>query len=347
MPSVTDYLKGELGNFPSYELKPEDEEKIKISGLDRWITNKLLVKRFRKAKVAEKTAEEIFKKVQLSTKENKPLYLILGFGGYKNFWNSSYPEVDWAEFFNLRFMSEYVAPVLVAYAPGVSLEYESEDIILPLIDNYPEESLEAYARSFKELTNIYSKQLPTNFKINYIRSQEQLNTSKLFDRINELLPAKKEAWRKLSPEEKEQHLHRTPANIMWRGKVDWTSLTDEEKQAKIVESKIINETYYDADYEFRGKYFEGGNHIPLVFSFGKTVDNEVTNWVTLGSTFSSMVDFWVGRGILEDRESKFVPRIVSHRQYDEVKDKLQTVATDIIPLKNFNSIEVYQGQLNF
>lgn len=133
---------------------------------------------------------------------------------------------------------------------------------------------------------------------------------------------------------------------MWKGKEDWTKFTGKEREEKIIESKMLNEAYYDADYEQRKDYFEGSNHIPIVLSWGKTYEN-ATNWLTLGSTFSSMVDFWVGRGIVEEREDKFVPRIVSQNQYKEIKDKLETVKTNLVPLKNFELIEVYKGQLNF
>lgn len=345
MTKVQDYLESLL-KFSAYENSKEDLALIKLEGLDNWITGKLLRKRFRKSKVVENTKEDIKKKVELSIKEKKPLYLIICFGGYKHFWNLSHPEVDWAELLNLNFLSEYVSPILANYKPGVILDYESEDVIIPLIDNYPDSAFDSYAESFRELLKIYSKSVPSNFKINFIRSQEQIDKELLFKRTKEIAVDKRKLFDKLSSEEKELHLHRTPASIMWKGEEDWTKFTEKEKKEKIVESKMLNEAYYDADYEQRGKYFEGENHIPIVLSWGKTYEN-ATNWLTLGSTFSSVVDFWVGRGILEKHEEKYVPRIVSQNQYKEIKDKLEIVKINLIPLKNFGSIEIYKGQLNF
>ncbi|MFH1832825.1 MAG: hypothetical protein ABH816_01475 [Candidatus Levyibacteriota bacterium] len=102
----------------------------------------------------------------------------------------------------------------------------------------------------------------------------------------------------------------------------------------------------EADYEFRKDYFAGDNHISLVLSWGTTEMN-VDNCLTLGSTYSSSVDFWIGRGILEDRGNKFVPRIVSKNQHESIKHKLKQVKTNVIPFKNFSEIEVYEGMLNF
>lgn len=344
--AVINYIKNIITKFPDYKLTNKDKRTISFGKKAEWITNKLLLKRFRKSKLHDQTRQDILDKVSLSIKENKPIYLIILFGGYKHFWNTSHPEVDWAELFNLRFMSEYIAPILAVHPPGVILDYESEDVIIPLMDNYPEETLDIYATSFKRLIEIYSKCLPNEFKINYVRSQDQYNTTKLFERIKELLPKKLEDWKKLSSEEILQRLHRSPRSIMWKGKMDWTKLSEQEKQEKIQMSKIINETYYDADFEFRGNYFTGDNHIPIVLSWGLTSEN-FANWLTLGSTHASSVDFWIGRGILESRNGEFIPRVVSQTQYSSIKNKLQIFETNLLTLKNFKNIEVYEGELNF
>lgn len=339
------YLKSLL-TFPRYINFQEDEKLIKDGNLEDFITGKLFRKKFRKSKIAENTKEEIIKKVKLSIEGKEPIHIIICFGGYKHFWNPSHPYVDWAELFNLNFLSEYLSPILQNYKPGVVLDYESEDVIIPLIDNYPGSATDSYAESFRELIKIFSRIIPSNFKINSIRSQKQIDEKLLLKRTREIAEEKRKVFDKLSPEEKELHLHRTPGNILWEGQEDYTKLNKEEKEAKIIESKMLNEAYYDADYEQRKDYFEGSNHIPVVLSWGKTYEN-ATNWLTLGSTFSSMVDFWVGRGIIEKHEDKFVPRIVSQNQYKEIKDKLEVVKTNLIPLKNFESIEIYNGQLNF
>ncbi len=151
---IKQYIKDLLSVFPEYIVSPEDEEKIKHDRA-QWMAGKLTLKKFRKAKVTEKTKLDILQKIRMSVKENKPIHLIVCLGGYKHFWNPSAPRADWAEFFNLVFMTEYVAPVLKIYPPGVILDYESEDAIMPVIDNYPEEHLDAYAGSFRELISIY------------------------------------------------------------------------------------------------------------------------------------------------------------------------------------------------
>ena len=268
------------------------------------------------------------------------MHFIAAFGGYKHFWNPSYPEVDFAELFNLRFMSEYLSPILEAHEPGVVLEYESEDVILTAMDNYPPRDLDRYSESFRELIKMYSKSLPKNLKISLVRAREQVPSDALWKKIDEYLPNTRKEWDSLSKEEIELRLSHSTSNIMWNGNEDLTKMNDEEKKKRVLESKIINEAYYAADWDFRKDFFTGENHIPVVFWFGKTRDN-FAHWLTLGSTYSSMVDFWVGRGILELRNGKVVERIVSHSQYERIKGKLEIIdAFNELPLKNLKSIEI-------
>lgn len=242
-------------------------------------------------------------------------------------------------------MREYVLPILAVYDPGVILEYESEDIILRLMDNYPEDASEKYSGSFEDLIKEFSNHLPKNLEVKYVRCRNQYPPEKLFQRINEILPKKRLEWARLSEEELKNRLHRTPNNIMWNGEHDWSLLGEEEKQNKILEAKLINDSFYDADFELRSGYFEGDNHIPLVFTFGLGYEN-ISNWLILGSTRSSFVDFWVGRGILEERDSRLITRIVSHEQYNRIKDTLKT-STIKLPyfakFKNLSQIEIFEG----
>ena len=105
----------------------------------------------------------------------------------------------------------------------------------------------------------------------------------------------------------------------------------------------------DADFEVRGNdFFEKENNIPLLFSFGLGPGGEA--WLHIGSSHSSMTDFWAGTGVLEIREDgSIVERILSRNQYENVKDKLIDVKVESSVSEICNSlthIKVYQGTLN-
>ena len=63
-----------------------------------------------------------------------------------------------------------------------------------------------------------------------------------------------------------------------------------------------------------------------------------------------MVDFWAGIGILEVREDKIIPKTISQKQFDQIKDKLVKVGLNNELSKisnNYSWIYVYEGKLPF
>ena len=342
--NIKEFLKA-MTTFPKYNLSAEDNKAIENSKA-HWMTRKITRKKFRKTKINKNTFDEIQKKIENSIEEKRPIHFNILFGGYKHFWNDSHPYPDWAEVFNLKFMSELISPILEVYEPGVELDYSSEDIILPYMNNYPIKALDEYAKSFKKLIEFYSKNIPKNFKINYIRTGEMYNREKLIETIFKKLPKVKKEWEKISKKEKDILLHRSHRSVMWNGYKNLTNLNDKEKLKKIEESKQIEDIFYEEEDKLIGEYSYGANNIPIVLSWGLS-DENIDNWLTLGSTFASSVDFWIGKGILEKRENKLIPRIISKNQYNEIKEKLTLVDTGINNLKNLNSIEVCKDIINF
>ena len=153
----------------------------------------------------------------------------------------------------------------------------------------------------------------------------------------------------LPEEEKEIRLKRAETNIMWNGKEDLTNISEEERNKFIYESRTLNESFLDIDYELRGKeYFEKDNLIPLLGSFGLGAGGEA--WLHLASNSSSMVDFWAGMGILEVREDKIIQKTISKKQFDQIKDQLIKVnlSNDLVNISdNYSWIYVYEGKLPF
>lgn len=346
MNKYNDYLRKLLTIFPTYKLAIDDEKKIEKEGLSKWISAKLVANKFRKATLSDITRQDIYQKVTSSVIKKEPIYLIICFGGYKHYWNISHPKVDWAEFFNLRFMMEYISPLLAVYEPGVIIEYEAEDYLLPLMNNYPEKSIELYTESFKNLLKIIEKYLPSNLLIRYVRAKDQYDVNLLKAKLDQVMEKKKDHLESLPIAVKEKILLKTENNIMWEGKIDHTNLSKEEKKAIIIKSRCMNEAFLEIDYEIRKHYFIGNNHISIVLSWGMSSDN-IEHWLTLGSTYSSSVDFWIGRGVLEEYNNKFVPRIVSHTQYENIQQYLNKIEVNIFSLVNFNNIEIYKGKLVF
>lgn len=325
------YLNYLFFEYTDYIISPEDQ-KIIDRDLKTFIIQKLIRKKFRKQKVVPETLKEISQKVEKSIKENRPINFSVFFGGYKHFWNPSSPEVDWAEIFTFKFLTEWVSPIITVYKPGVTFDFISEDWILEKMNNYPNESLDKYSQSFKTLLEKYNQKLPENLKFNFIRLKDMFDQDKMIKAVDEKLKEGYERWNSLNQEEQEEELKRSKRSV----------IMENSNRDRIVESRVTELAYYEVEElpEFFGDYFKE-NNIYLSFSFGLSQDN-IYHWIVLGSTYASVVDFWIGRGILEQREDSLINRIVSKEQYEKIKKSLKKIDInlDALNLKNLKSIEV-------
>ena len=277
------------------------------------------------------------------------------FGGYKHWWSPSYPTIDWAEIFNIKFMLEYLYPICANYKDNTStIEYESEEIILSELNNVPQSGLDEYTKTFRQALQFFnSKQKVINLKLSLAREQYKdynFNKQKLLARIEQMMPEYTERFNNYDAEDQARRINKAKTNFKLDGVADYTKLTDTQKEELYKHSRILNEAFLDADYEVRGTdFFDKENNIPLLFSFGLGPGGEA--WLHIGSSKSSMTDFWAGTGILELRENgQIVERIVSRTQFENIKDKLQRVEVNS-PVSNIcdalKYIYVYQGTLNF
>lgn len=307
-----------------------------------FIVQSLSRKKFRR-KLTPKARQILKDKVIACLDAKKPIHFTIPFGGYKHFWNESHPEPDWAEIFNLVFLVEYVTPILAVHAPGVIIEYISEDLILPEMNNYPESALDAYAKNFNELVNYFNKRLLSNLQIKFFRIGDRYDKTKIIADTLSVIPQKLIEFKKLSAPQREIELHRSVRSVMWRGRKDLTGLSDLEKENRIIKSRLIELSYYatEAKPEFLGDYLNGNDHICLCFSYGLSPDN-ISEDVTLASSYGSVVDFWIGRGILVCQNGRFIPRIVSKSQYASFMPYLRKIFIEspCLPHQNYRDIEI-------
>ncbi len=288
-------------------------------------------------------------------KKKLPLNFVPSFGGYKHWWSPSYPSIDWAEIFNMKFMLEYLVPICANYSNNKSsIEYESEEIILSELNNVPQAGLDEYTRTFKKALEYFnSKQNYVEMKLSLAREQYKdynFDKQKLLSRIQEILPEYTDRFNNYEPEDQARRIQKARTNFKLDGVVDYTNLSENQKEDLYKKSRIFNEAFLDADYEVRGNdFFEKESNIPLLFSFGLGPGGEA--WLHIGSSKSSMTDFWAGTGILEIRNNgQIIERILSRNQFDQVKDKLVKVNVNS-PISNIckalSYIYVFKGSLNF
>lgn len=315
------------------------------------IVERLFLRKYRKYAISQDVKTNVSSKVQNIVDKSLPIIFIPSFGGYKHWWSPSYPTIDWAEVFNMKFLLQYLAPIYNSYKKApVSIEYESEEVILSELNNVPQEGLDRYTDSFRQLAEYFTGKLEGKTKIELTLARELYDVDALHKSIEENFDTYAARFDSYSEEDKAKRIHKVETNFLIDGVVDYTATTKQERYELYRRSRILNETFLDMDFELRPNYFEGESSIPLLFSFGLGPGGEA--WLHIGSCSTSMVDFWAGIGILEywPEEDKFVQRILSRSQFESVKDSLVSVKVDS-PIKhicsNFENVLVHVGRLSF
>ncbi len=341
---VNDYINNELLNFNNIETNLLEGANLKDKILNRLFSRKWS----RKAQFedAKRFTEE---KVDTILNNDYNFLFCFCFGGYKHFWTPTYPEPDWAEVFTIKYLMEYILPIAETQNKRTTLEFESEEVALTYMNNTPQEDMDKYNLIFRKLINFINGKNNYPIDLNLVLARDFYDRDELLKKMYEYLPEVQERFNSLSDSEKEVRLRRAETNIMWDGKEDLTNISAEERKKIIYESRTLNESFLDIDYELRGKeYFEQENLIPLLGSFGLGAGGEA--WLHLASNKSSMVDFWSGMGILEIRDDKIIEKTISKKQFDQIKDKLVKINlnNELSSISsNYSWIYVYEGILPF
>lgn len=348
---INKFINEELLSLKGISNEVISPEQQKEKFLER-----IFLRRYRKYATTQEVRDFVEDRLSGIIDNNLPMNFVPSFGGYKHWWSPTYPATDWAEVFNIKFMLEFLAPIYKSYTQNVvTIAYESEEVILAELNNIPQKGLDIYTTTFRDVLAVFQSIVGACPKLKLVLAREQYeevgySKEKLLARINEMLPDYEKRFDSYDEEDKQRRITKVKTNFKLDGVVDYTHCTESEIYELYRASRILNETFLDADFEVRGEsFFDDKCTIPLLFTFGLGPGGEA--WPHIGSSSSSMVDFWAGMGILEKRENgKIVPRIISKTQFDIIKDKLIKV-----PVKsklsgtntNYDYIFVYDGTLLF
>ncbi|USN53656.1 MAG: L-tyrosine/L-tryptophan isonitrile synthase family protein [Candidatus Nomurabacteria bacterium] len=340
LPSPSQYLQHKLETCGQYTLTESDHALLKEKGMEEFLYAKLTSKKFRKWRITQKAEDRIRNALSVTVPKNKPLQLRFPFGAYKLWRLPSSPEVDWAEFFTLAYFSEFLAPILAAYQPGVELYFSSDEVIVEPMNNVSREETDAYQESFRRLLAEFKKYWPNNFIVD-IRPVRNLynNAEEIFNEAQQMIPIIEERYAAMSKEEVASAEKTSAMNIRWDGVQDWQKLTEDEKKEKIHYGTILHDAYCAIS---KRQQFMRSDDTILLF-----VNRQVSDGIPLGSTKNSIAKFWPGYGVLEQKEAGYIERVLTPQQLTSLQhEKAQIEAIDWLPMKNFHEIQVYP-ELNF
>lgn len=309
--------------------------------------SRLLSAKFSGNKQSDIMIELLLDKLIYSFTNKEPIIFTFGFGGYKNYNSPSFPEVDYSELFHMKYMTEFLWPIITTYKYGVIFEYESEEISIQF-NNVEQETTDRYTKTFKKLLNYFVKKVEeqNNIKLDYklVIARDMYNPEDLYKKMKEYYNPMLEEFNKLTKDEKEIWIKRARTNFLIKGTVDYSNLSLEELNNKFIEARINNECFLAADYDLRCDFWERPNRISLFGTWGKTPCASPTDsGLHLKSTKASNTDFWIGTGIFKlNEDDSFQELILSKTQLDDIKDKIKIEKSSNEELKQIsNNFNVY------
>lgn len=294
----------------------------------------LLSGKYQKFPITDEIRQMLKQHVNYILENNKPFIFVPSFGGYKHSWTPSYPCTDWAEIFNIKCFIDYLTPLYYLTEKEIKVEYLSKDLIVPIMNNIPKEYVDKYIKDFKKIISLANKK-QKQIKFELHSSHEDYDINTLFELMKQNKEIIADRFKHLDPIEQDRKLKKSENNYCWNGINNYENISENEKKNIIIESRIINETFLKVDSELRGGSSKGRiNAIPILFRKGTGACDEIC--LNLCSCPSSTVAFWVGIGILEIRENKIIPRVLSKLQYNELKDKLIKIPVKMEELSTIN-----------
>jgi hypothetical protein len=322
-----------------YQPTKLDVEAIQQRGMETWILTRLLSKKFRKTKADDECVMRTKQAVDHAVTQNLPLPIYFPQGGYKLWRFPTAPTVDWAEYFVISYLLNYVAPIAAVYKPGVKLVFYMHTLLMEVHDNLPTEDIKAYTDSFQTLIDLFKPHLPENVTISILKDADIYSREAYFSALEAGLHDARIIFSGFSPEKKSDFHRMSKLNIKWDGREPWHRLSREDKEGKILLSGL---------YEISAI-----QNLPKVMDQVKAPENVLVftkatpQFIGIGSTRTSSAKYWVGFGVLEHDSKGYYERVLSPSQYDAVMHKdHQIFPINTIPMKNFTSIYVFP-RLNF
>lgn len=292
--------------------------------LEERIIKLALSKKFRKYSANEALIQHVKDVVHYCVERHKPINFTFLHGAYKLWRLEEAPYVDWAELFALMYYSNYVKGVCAIYEPGVWFDFFVDDWIIEDIDNLTPEEIRAYLESYQNLMDFLKQFQPQNLSMTITPVSSQFVSrddfeQKLLDNEQDLeLPNLDNAA---------SHMVELNARVEDETKTDpkWREKIYRKHNAYL---KIKGETGYHKD------------RADKILVFSQPLPSGTT--ISLGTTKSSIVKFWVGAGALKTVGDSYKQVILSPKQLQAADCRWENIHIPGLDKKVFQKIRIVQ-----
>lgn len=300
-------------------LTPSEEKLLTPKGMNNLILSRLTSAKFRKTSMNAYTASAIKKYLVRVTDDLQPVKLTILFGGYKQARLTSFPYPDWAEIFNINFNLKCASYIESVYSPGVEIIYRSDELVAKFLDDYTNEDLAKYLEKFRDMIKLLNSKIPSRRKISltWQSASETSPPKKLFRLMKKLYPKHARKFDALSFDQKKIAIWKSIRNHNLPVETYKSELDFGRQYKHFKWAYIMHQAFLEADVQTAKDFYN--NCVPIVLRA------RIPGTIHFGSCSASTVQFWVGEGFIEPKETRFIPRILSYGQQEKTKFKIEKV----------------------
>jgi hypothetical protein len=284
----------------------------------------LLSKKFRKYSANEALIEHCKKAIAGHVDRGEPINITFLHGAYKLWRLEESPRVDWAELFSLMYYTNWVKNICAVYEPGVWFDFFVDDWIIPKLDNVPQTDIDNYLESYNSLLVFLKSYQPKNLKMTVTTVGSRFESKEAFDLVlNENL-------------KKLNEIGASTPNNQQMAMIELNVKTTPEQEA----DPLWREKIWQLHNAYGGTKKSTGYHYrpDKILAFTQPLPSGTT--ISVGTTKSSVMKFWVGVGALNRKGESYVETILSHSQLRTTRTTKEDVNISGLEQKNFKDIRI-------
>jgi hypothetical protein len=269
----------------------------------------VLSTRYRRSSLVSSSAVTIKRYLDKCVNEQTPIELYVMVGGYKQARLPFAPGIDWAEFFNIRYIYSLAIELAHIHTPGVRITYRFHTVLLARINNYRLADFDLYKEQFSQVLTYIAALVPSGVRIQarVVDSNSRQEENEVYARVYGGYAQFEQQFNGQEASVQDRLLEKSWRNIAWDGAEDWTTLDHAQKIAKARHALFLDQAFLAAD-----PITSAPVHDDKITIYSRT--GVIRDRLQYGGCSASSVQFWAGTGVLEVRPDKVIPQILSYSQ---------------------------------
>ncbi len=211
------------------------------------------------------------------------------------------------------------------YEPGVWFDFFSDDVIVAMMNNVSPDDAKAYQESFKKLLEFIKPYQPSNLNMTLNRVGDQYDSYEDFEKdLDEQIRAKEASLEGGLPVLDDAAIATLDLNVRATPEQE----ADPQWHEKV---QLIHDGY--AQVSGRRPYYRQPDKLNILTS-------PSNGMLSVGTTKDSIMKFWIGAGVLKQKDDSFRQIVMSPNQLKQATFDMEDVHLSGLDSKNFKQVRV-------